>query len=110
MRNCCAAPPFSTRSPSGRSDAPPGPFWLGSRKPQKLELVVQKLGELCDTNPVVVFSAGLPMGGGAECGGGSLAASARYTAPVAELSARLYIFRLPSQRGDLFWSGRNTPM
>src|SRR6185503_13384335 len=33
-RSCWAAPPFSTRSPSGRSEAPPSPFWSDERKPQ----------------------------------------------------------------------------
>src|SRR5690348_9544652 len=110
MRNCCAAPPFSTRSPSGRSEAPPGPFCEAVRNPQKVESAVQKLGEFCEIKPVVAFSAGLPVGGGEACGGGLLAASARNTVLVAVLRARLYILRLPSQRGALLASGRNTPM
>jgi len=64
-----------------------------------------KLGEVGDMKPVDLFSATLP-----TAGGGPLAASARNTVLVTELNARLYILRLPSQRGDLVESGRNTPM
>ena len=65
----------------------------------------QKLGDDWEMKPVLEFSAAFP-----TAGGGPLAASARNTVLVAVFSARLYILRLPSQRGALLASGRNTPM
>ena len=104
IRTCCAAPPFSTCSPSGLSEEPPVPFSVASLKSQNVEPCVQKLFASLLMNPVfTVSTAGLPTAGGMP-----LLASARNTAPLL-FCAKLYILRLPSQRGALLASGRKTP-
>ena len=59
---CCAAPPFSTRSPSGESEAlPTSAVAKGERKPQKAEAEVQKLVAVFATKPVLRLSAAVPL-------------------------------------------------
>src|SRR5215467_3596809 len=100
LRMRSAAPPFSTRSPSGKSEAWPTSVAakVGPRNAHMLDAVVQKLSALFEMKPVAAFSAGLPL------------ASARKTELVAVFRPSLYIFRFPNQRGRFCASGRNTPM
>src|SRR5215470_19666257 len=100
LRMRSAAPPLSTRSPSGKSEAWPTSVAakVGPRNAHMLDAVVQKLSALFEMKPVAAFSAGLPL------------ASARKTELVAVFRPSLYIFRFPNQRGAFCASGRNTPM
>src|SRR5436305_1469151 len=57
VRSCSAAPPFSTTSPSGRSEADGGvPLWLLA---QKVLVADQKLFALGEMKPVAGLTAAL---------------------------------------------------
>src|SRR6476659_5454613 len=109
-RNCCAAPPFSTHSPSGESYGPPDPLASKYQKPPVpagVAVVGASGGALTSFLVQKLMASGWAKPD--EPAAGWSAESTRNRLPTS-FTANLYCLRLPSQRGRPPPSGRNTPI